>query len=87
MSSRFPVPPRGSPVNAQPKPSTSAECSPREKRTVNLSLRDGFLVWQQLKRDEERIVLPIMYGVLGAWWAFIVYRIVRTIRRRTLAGS
>jgi hypothetical protein len=69
----------------QPKPSSSSTesaCEPFEKRTFNLSLRDGFLVWQQLKRDEERIVLPIMYGALGVWWAFIVYRIVRTIRRR-----
>ena len=62
----------------QPKPSTSAECSPREKRTVNLSLRDGFLVWQQLRAEDKSVVLPIMYGVLGTWWAFIVYRIVRT---------
>jgi hypothetical protein len=73
----------------KPKPSSSTEssCEPFEKRIFNLSLRDGFLVWQQLKRDEERVVLPIMYGALGAWWAFIIYRIVRTFRRPALAGS
>ena len=72
----------------QPKPSSSAEpsCASFEKRTFNLSLRDGFLVWQQLQAEDERVVLPIMYAALGVWWAFIVYRIVRTIRRPALQG-
>jgi hypothetical protein len=72
----------------QTKPSSpTGSCETFEKRTFALSLRDGFEVWQQLKRDHERNVLPIMYGALGAWWAFIVYRIVRTLRRRTLVRS
>jgi len=40
-----------------------------------------------LQADDQKVVLPIMYGALGAWWAFIVYRIVRTIRRRALPGA
>ena len=70
----------------QPKPSSSAEssCASFEQRTLNLSLRDGFLVWQQLQADDQKLVIPIMFAALGAWWAFIVYRIVRTIRRRAL---
>lgn len=74
----------------KPKPlssSTELSCDLVEKRTLNLSLRDGLLVGQQLKRDEEKTVLPIMYAALGAWWAFIIYRMIRTIRRRALAGS
>jgi hypothetical protein len=72
----------------QPQPSSSAEssCASFERRTFNLSLRDGFLVWQQLQTDDLKLVHPIMYGALGAWWAFIVYRIVRTIRRRATPG-
>jgi hypothetical protein len=71
----------------KPKSPLPTECEIVDKRTLNLSLRDGFLVWQQLKRDDERIVLPIMYAALGVWWAFIVYRIVRTLRRPALARS
>jgi len=70
-----------------PSSSTQSSCETYEQRTFALLLRDGFEVGQQLKRDEEKTVLPIMYGALGAWWAFIVYRIVRTIRRRALVGS
>ena len=63
----------------KPKPSSSAKssCDIAERRTFNLSLRDGSLIWKQLKSDEQKTVLPIMYGALGAWWAFIVYRIVQ----------
>jgi hypothetical protein len=71
----------------QPKPSSSTDlsCASFEKRTFNLSLRDGFLVWQQMQAEDQRIVIPVMYGALGAWWAFILYRIVRTIRGKQVA--
>ncbi|RZN16123.1 hypothetical protein [Bradyrhizobium sp. Leo121] len=72
----------------QPKPSsTAAACAPFEHRTFNLSLRDGFLVWQQLQAEDQRVISPIMYATLGIWWAFIVYRIFRSIRRPALSGA
>jgi hypothetical protein len=73
----------------EPKASLSADpsCASFEKRTFYLSLRDGFSVWQQLEAEDQKVVLPILYGSLGAWWAFIVYRIVRTVRRPALTKS
>lgn len=73
----------------QPRPSSSTEpsCASFEKRTFNLSLRDGFLVWQQLQAEDERVVLPIMYAALGMWWAFIVYRMFRTMRRSVASSA
>lgn len=73
----------------EPKASSSAEpsCASFEKRTFYLSLRDGFSVWQQLKAEDQKVLIPILYGSLGAWWAFVVYRIVRTMRRPALAKS
>jgi hypothetical protein len=72
----------------QPKPSsTAASCAPFEQRTFNLSLRDGFLVWQQLQAEDRKVILPIMYATLGMWWAFIVYRIFRSIRRPALPDA
>ncbi|MBO4225350.1 hypothetical protein [Bradyrhizobium neotropicale] len=72
----------------QPKPSSSsnASCAPFEQRTFNLSLRDGFLVWQQLQSDNQKMILPIMYATLGVWWAFIIYRMSRSVRRAAAIG-
>jgi hypothetical protein len=65
----------------QPKPSSSTDlsCASFEKRKFNLSLRDRFLVWQQMQAENERVVLPITQAALGVWSAFIVYRIFWTI--------
>jgi hypothetical protein len=73
----------------QPNPTSIADpsCGSFEQRAFNLSLRDGFLVWQQLQADDQKFVLPILFAALGMWWAFIVYRIVRTIRRPALPGA
>ena len=59
----------------------------RATHISNLSLRDGFLVWQQLQADDLKLVLPIMYGALGAWWVFIFYRVIRTIHRPAIVRS
>lgn len=69
-----------------PKPTmaTDSVCEPFEKRTFNLSLRDGFVVWQKLQADEQVTIQPIMFAGLGMWWAFVVYRVVRGIRKRDL---
>ena len=73
----------------QPKPSSSTDlsCASFEKRKFNLSLRDRFLVWQQMQAENERVVLPITQAALGVWSAFIVYRIFWTIRRPAPQGA
>jgi hypothetical protein len=70
----------------QPRPAAATEpvCEPFEKRAFNLSLRDGFVVWQRLQADEQAVIYPIMFAVLGMWWAFVVYRVVRGVRQRDL---
>ncbi|WP_199763041.1 hypothetical protein [Bradyrhizobium guangdongense] len=67
----------------QPKPTTATDsvCEPFEKRTFNLSLRDGFAVWRKLQADEQATIHSVMFGALGMWWAFVIYRIARGIRR------
>ncbi len=44
---------------------------------LNLTMRDGFQVWQQLQNEVAAKTYPFMWATLGLWWAFVIYRMVR----------
>jgi hypothetical protein len=66
----------------RPKQSTDDACKMLEQRVLNLTMRDGLQVWQQLQNEIAAKTYPLMWAALGLWWAFAIYRMVR--RRTTL---
>jgi hypothetical protein len=66
----------------RPKQSTGDACKMLEQRVLNLTMRDGLQVWQQLQNEIAAKTYPLMWAALGLWWAFVIYRMVR--RRTTL---
>lgn len=60
----------------RPKP-TGDTCKMLEQRVLNLTMRDGFQVWQQLQNEVAAKTYPFMSATLGLWWAFVIYRMVR----------
>ena len=65
----------------RPKKNVEGTCDLLEQRVFNLTMRDGLQVWQQLQNDVASKTFPFMWVALGLWWAFIIYRLVKSIRR------
>lgn len=73
-------------VTGQRKPKQAADdlCKQvLEQRVLNLTMRDGFQVWQQLQQETMSSTLPYMWVTIGIWWAFAIFKIVHP--RRSLA--
>jgi len=72
----------------RPKQSANDHCKQfLEQRVLNLTMRDGFQVWQQLQHEVASKTYPYMWVALGLWWACVVYRAFRRSLRSQIGAK
>ena len=66
----------------KPKKDVGDHCKLLEQRDLKLTLVDGFTVWQGLRDDASAGTMPFVWAAIVLWWAFVLYRSVRTWRSK-----
>lgn len=57
-------------------------CSIVEKRSLQLSLMDGFVVWTKIETEARYKIYPFFWGALAVMWIFVLVMLIRSVSRK-----